>query len=268
GFSRPGLGLLGFGHVEVGTVTPRPQPGNPRPRIFRLVEEQGVINRMGFPNQGAEAVLPRLKSPRRGGLVLGVNIGKNKDTPLEAACEDYLDLLRQFAPVADYLTINVSSPNTQGLRLLQTRAALYGLLPPLAAEREHLRRELGKPLPLLVKLAPDLSPVELDGALQAVLDTGMDGVVLSNTTIKRDHVDSPVQKETGGLSGAPLKERSTEMIRQVSYRTCGKLPIVANGGIMSPEDAREKMEAGASLVQLYSGLIYRGPGLVRQILMS
>ncbi|HVN52882.1 MAG TPA: quinone-dependent dihydroorotate dehydrogenase [Anaerolineaceae bacterium] len=262
-----GLALLGFGHVEVGTVTPQPQAGNPRPRIFRLVEDRAVINRMGFPNQGAAAIARRLAGGwRPKGAILGVNIGKNKDTPLEEAAQDYLDLLRIFAPLCDYLAINVSSPNTPGLRSLQTRQALERLLNPLAAGRAYLPR----PLPLLVKLSPDLLSDELDGALEAILSTGMDGLIASNTTLNRERLFSSRAGETGGLSGAPLKARNTCLIREISRRLgqTTRLPVVASGGVMSVVDAREKLDAGAVLVQLYTGLIYAGPGLVRKILSS
>ncbi len=266
-----GLALLGFGHVEVGTVTPRPQPGNPQPRIFRLVEDRAVINRMGFPNQGAEAVARRLQGGwRPPGTVLGVNIGKNKATPLEEAGQDYLCLLHAFAPLCDYVAVNVSSPNTPGLRSLQARRALEALLVPLAAERDRLAGELGRRLPLLVKLAPDLGSDELDGALEAVLSAGMDGLIASNTTLSREGLTSPYAGEAGGLSGAPLKARNTQLIREIVHHLGGnaRLPIVASGGVMTADDVREKLDAGAVLVQLYTGLIYSGPGLVKQMLES
>src|SRR5512146_1027349 len=182
GIGWRGLACLGFGHIEVGTVTPRPQPGNPQPRLFRLVEDHAVINRMGFNNHGAEFLARQLRGPRPKNLVLGVNIGKNKVTPLEDAAQDYLTLLRTFAPLADYLAVNVSSPNTPGLRSLQTRTALETLLQPLTTERNELARQLGKPVPVLVKLAPDLAEAELDGSLEAILSAQMDGVIINNTT--------------------------------------------------------------------------------------
>jgi dihydroorotate dehydrogenase len=266
-----GLALLGFGHVEVGTVTPRPQPGNPLPRVFRLVQDQAVVNRMGFPNDGAEKISRQLRGGwRPKGTILGVNIGKNKTTPLDEAAGDYLSLIRSFAPLCDYLAINVSSPNTPGLRSLQTRKALENLLTPLALERVAQVKALGRPVPLLVKLAPDLASDELDGALEAILETGMDGLIASNTTVSRAGLTSPMAAETGGMSGVPLKAMNTNFIRQVVHRlgesARSRLPILASGGVMVPEDVREKLEAGASLVQLYTGLIYQGPGLVKRVL--
>ncbi len=261
-----GLGCLGFGHVEIGTVTPRPQPGNPKPRIFRLVEDEGVINRMGFPGKGAEAMLRQLNVKKPKDLVLGINIGKNKDTPLESAVEDYLILMRQFAAKADYLAINISSPNTPGLRSLQTRAALEELLKPVALEKATQAKNLNKNVPVLVKLAPDLSDEELDQALEVIQSTGMDGVIISNTTLQRDGLISNKAVETGGLSGRPLHQLNSNMVKKVYQRTGGGLPIVASGGVMTTADAQAKLDAGAVLVQLYTGLIYEGPGLVAKIL--
>jgi dihydroorotate dehydrogenase len=265
GLGWRGLAALGFGHLELGTVTPRPQPGNPAPRIFRLVEDRAVINRMGFPSRGADFLADRLTGRRPAGVILGVNIGKNKDTPLERAGEDYIALLRRFAPLADYLAINVSSPNTPGLRQLQGQAALAGLLGPLADERRSQAAALGRPVPLLVKLAPDLTEPELDAALGAISETGMDGVIISNTTLRRDGLRSARAGETGGLSGAPLRDLNTALIRRVARITGGRLPIIASGGVLAPADYQEKLAAGATLVQLYTGLIYAGPGLLRQI---
>jgi dihydroorotate dehydrogenase len=266
GYGWRGLAELGFGHIEVGTVTPRPQPGNPRPRAFRLVADKAAINRMGFPNRGADFMVRRLQGRRPKGLVVGVNIGKNKITPNEEAVKDYLSLMRTFAPLSDYLAVNVSSPNTPGLRSLQSRQALHDLLAPLAVERTQLVKQLKKPLPILVKLAPDLSEAELADSLQAIMDTGMDGVIAGNTTLSRQGLTSPLAGETGGMSGAPLRARSTAMVKSVVRLTGGKLPVVASGGVMNPADAREKLDAGAVLVQLYTGLIYAGPALVKQIL--
>jgi dihydroorotate dehydrogenase len=263
-----GLACLGFGHIEVGTVTPRPQPGNPKPRIFRLVEDQAVINRMGFPGSGAEAMLRHLDHPKPNGLVLGVNIGKNKDTPLEIADEDYVLLVRAFARIADYLAVNISSPNTPGLRTLQKRAALVSLLSSISEERSAQVKILKKPVPVLVKLAPDLTDEELDSALDAILSAGMDGVIIGNTTLRRDALKSSKAVEEGGLSGKPLKDLNTEMIEKVYTCTGGTLPIVASGGVMCAADAQRKLDAGAVLVQLYTGLIYEGPGLVRKILST
>lgn len=266
GLGWRGLACLGFGHIEVGTVTLRSQPGNPRPRIFRLVDEKAVINRMGFPGKGADFVSRQLKGARPGGLVLGVNLGKNKDTPLDGAGEDYLALLRIFAPLSDYLAINVSSPNTVGLRRLQARDALQSLLSVLATERPSQEARLHRHIPLLVKLAPDLTDAELDDALDVIQATGMDGLIATNTTIERAGVTSPIASQIGGLSGAPLNSISTQMIRKIHQRCSGKLPIIGVGGVDGPTSAREKLDAGASLVQVYTGLIYQGPGLVKKIL--
>ena len=268
GLGWRGLATLGFGHVEVGTVTPRPQSGNPGPRVFRLVEDRAVINRMGFPNRGAAFVAGRLHGKRPAGLILGVNIGKNLTTSLEHAGEDYLSLVKTFAPLADYLTINVSSPNTPGLRTLQTRSALEALLRPLDAERRVQSQRLGRHVPLLVKLAPDLTTDELDGALDAILAAGIDGVITSNTTLSRKGLTSALAGESGGMSGAPARQRNTQIVREVVQRTAGRLTVVASGGIMHPEDAQEKLDAGATLVQLYTGLIYEGPGLVKKVVAS
>ena len=261
-----GLACLGFGHLELGTVTPLPQEGNPRPRVFRLREERAVLNRMGFPSLGADFLAHQLRKRRpAGGPLIGVNLGKNRATPLEEAAADYATLLDRFAPLADYLAINVSSPNTVGLRRLQARDALEALLSELAAARACHVDSLGRPVPVLVKLAPDLTDDELDDALGAIQSTGMDGVIATNTTIGRDGIDSPLASEEGGLSGHPLRARATEVIRAIHERTGGALPIVAVGGIASPDDAREKLDAGATLVQLYTGLVYEGPALVKRI---
>lgn len=265
GLGWRGLAALGFGHIEVGTVTPRPQAGNPGPRVFRLVDDRAVINRMGFPNRGATFMARRLRGARPDGLVLGVNIGKNLTTSLEHAGEDYLRLVQTFAPLADYLAINVSSPNTPGLRTLQTRGPLEALLRPLDAERRAQSARLGRHMPLLVKLAPDLTSDELDGALDAIQAAHIDGVITSNTTLSRSGLTSPLAGESGGLSGAPARARNTRIVRDVVRRTGGRLTVVASGGIMSADDAREKLDAGAALVQLYTGLIYAGPGLVREV---
>ncbi|MCI0521380.1 MAG: quinone-dependent dihydroorotate dehydrogenase [Chloroflexi bacterium] len=261
-----GLACLGFGHIEVGTVTLRAQEGNPKPRVFRLVEDQGVINRMGFPGRGARFVRRQLLGARPGGLVLGVNLGKNKDTPLDHAAEDYLALMDVFAPLADYLTINVSSPNTVGLRRLQARRALEALLGQVGARREKWSAALRRRLPVLVKLAPDLVEAELEDALQAITGAGMDGVIAANTTIRRDGLRSANADQAGGLSGAPLARRSTAMIAEIVRLSGGRLPVVGAGGVMNAQDAREKLDAGACLVQVYTGLVYGGPGLVKAIL--
>jgi dihydroorotate dehydrogenase len=290
GIAIHGLASLGFGHIEIGTVTPRPQPGNPRPRVFRLVQDQAVINRMGFPSRGSEYMQMRLnpllnrgfqewligipmrkapKAKKRLNTILGVNLGKNKETPNEQAAFDYLALLQSFAPLADYLTINVSSPNTQGLRNLQGREALQALLTQLNAQRNFEQKRLDKSLPLLVKLAPDLTERELDEAVDVILDTGMDGIIATNTTLARDGLTpGPVVQETGGLSGKPLTTRSDAFLSHVVARVAGRIPVVGVGGIMSPDDAKRKLELGAALVQVYTGLIYAGPGLVKEILLK
>lgn len=257
-----GLACLGFGHIELGTVTPKPQPGNAQPRLFRLVEDQAVINRMGFNNRGAEYMAKQMQARRPKGLILGVNIGKNKITPLEEAAQDYIRLLRTFAPLADYLAVNVSSPNTPGLRSLQTRAALEGILRPLAAERARL----GRKIPILVKLAPDLTNEELDSALETIVDCSMDGVIVTNTTVSRPVLQSPHYAETGGLSGGPLAELSRQMTARAVKLLQGRLPVVSSGGIMNAAEAQRRLDSGACLVQLYTGLIYSGPGLVKEIL--
>ena len=265
GLGLPGLAALGFGHVEVGTVTPRPQPGNERPRVFRLVQDEALINRMGFPSRGMAFVAAQLQGRRPAGTVVGVNLGKNRDTPLERAAEDYVAVLSALGPLADYATVNVSSPNTPGLRLLQTGAALRELLERVVGRRETLVAELGRPLPLLVKLAPDLSAQDLGDAVAAVQAAGVDGIIASNTTLSREGLGEPAAAETGGLSGAPLRSRSLAMVAQIAALTGGTLPIVAVGGIHSAADARACVAAGATLVQLYTGLVYGGPGLVRQV---
>jgi dihydroorotate dehydrogenase len=266
GVAAAGLASLGFGHIELGTVTPHGQAGNPRPRIFRLPEDGALINRMGFPNAGADALLERLQRLRRPGVVLGINIGKGVDTPLERASEDYLTLMWSFAPIADYLAVNISSPNTVGLRRLQARNFLEGLLAAIAGEREKIQKKVGKAVPILVKLAPDLSLEEIEDAVGVIYDSGMDGVIATNTTVERDNLHSMNASETGGLSGVPLRERATEIVRHIHNITQGRLPIVGVGGIRSASDAREKFNAGASLVQVYTGLVYSGPGIVRDIL--
>jgi dihydroorotate dehydrogenase len=252
------LAALGFGHVEVGTVTPLPQAGNPRPRVFRLAEERAIINRMGFPSEGADMVRTRLHTDRPYGVVLGVNLGKNKDTPLEEAARDYVAGVRRFAEVADYLAVNVSSPNTPGLRSLQGREALRALLAAVVAARdaEAARR------PVLVKLAPDLDDAGLDDACDAALSAGVDGVIATNTTLARDGVRST---EAGGLSGAPLTARALATLGGLRARLPGTVPVIAAGGIMSADDARARLDAGAALVQLYTGFVYGGPSLVQRV---
>lgn len=268
GTSWRGLACLGVGHIEVGTVTPKPQPGNPRPRIFRLPKERALINRMGFPGKGAEYVLQQVSKPRPNGLVLGVNIGKNKNTQLEEAAVDYLYLLKLFSTKADYLTVNVSSPNTIGLRQLQERQDLDRLLKQLSIERDRIRETNPHKIPILVKLAPDLSDSQLDDALEVILAHRMDGVIATNTTIGREGLTSPRAKEEGGLSGRPLQAKSLEMVSKIYKRTNGKLPVVGVGGIDDASSVQKMLDAGAVLVQIYTGLIYEGPGLVKRILIE
>jgi dihydroorotate dehydrogenase len=267
GLGYRGLACLGFGHIEIGTVTPKPQPGNPKPRVFRLISDQALVNRMGFPGSGEEFVKNEIIKPRPRNLVVGVNIGKNKDTPLESADQDYLQLLRSFAAYADYITINISSPNTVGLRRLQEKQALDQLLGQIVSERERIAPGSNKP-PILVKLAPDLSDAELDEALDAILDNKIDGVIATNTTISREGVKSHLASESGGLSGVPLFSRSLEMVGKIFQRTGGKLPIIGVGGIFNATGVQKMLDTGAVLVQLYTGLIYNGPGLVKSILQD
>ena len=279
GIAMRGLSALGFGHIEIGTVTPRPQPGNPKPRIFRLVEDEAVINRMGFPGRGAQYVrdqLLALPAPRaqaqvsnvEGSTVLGLNLGKNNATPLEEAASDYITLVQTFAPLADYLVINVSSPNTVGLRRLQGRETLEQLLRAIAKEREQIILGRGGNHPILVKLAPDLSNEELEDAIGVILDSGLDGIIATNTTLSREGLRSAHREESGGLSGSPLRVCSEAMLEKIVRRVDGQVPIVSVGGIMSPEDAKRRLDMGATLVQVYTGLIYRGPGLVREIVRA
>ena len=268
GLGWRGLAALGFGHIEVGTVTPQPQAGNLQPRLFRLPEQKALINRMGFPGRGAEFVLKQVSRPRPKQLVLGINIGKNKDTPLETAAEDYLILFRLFAGQADYLTINVSSPNTVGLRQLQARQALDDLLQQISHERDLLVQTPAGKTPILVKLSPDLTDDQLDDALDVILANHMDGVIATNTTLSREGIEGPVAAEQGGLSGTPLFERSLTMVEKVYARTSGKLPVVGVGGISNAAGVHRMMDAGAVLVQIYTGLVYEGPGLVKLILQS
>jgi dihydroorotate dehydrogenase len=265
GLAWRGLASLGFSHIEVGTVTPLPQPGNPKPRVFRLVEDRAIINRMGFPGLGAGHLEENIIHRKCGGVILGVNLGKNKDTPLENAAMDYITLLRQFSPLADYLVVNISSPNTTGLRRLQGRELLENLLGILAKERREIAASGKGSTPILVKLAPDLTGEELDDALEVIVRSGMDGVIATNTTLDREGLISKHAGETGGLSGDPLRIRSETVLRLVVKKLDGRLPVISVGGIMSPRDARARLDAGATLVQIYTGLVYAGPSLVRQI---
>lgn len=259
-----GLGALGFGFVEIGTVTPRPQPGNPKPRMFRLPEHQAIINRLGFNNLGVDHLVERVKHRRYDG-VLGINIGKNFDTPVENAAEDYLIGLNKVYPFADYITVNISSPNTPGLRDLQSEENLRQLLTPLMARKAELESESGRRVPLAVKIAPDMNVQNLQPMVDILVDQKVDAVIATNTTVSRTGIEShPFAGEAGGLSGAPLRELSTQIIAGLSEALQGALPIIGVGGICSGEDAAEKIKAGASLVQIYTGFIYRGPELVRE----
>lgn len=268
GLGWRGLACLGFGHIEVGTVTLKPQPGNPPPRLFRLVQDRALINRMGFPGRGADFVARQLGGKRPPGLVLGVNLGKNKTTSLEDAPQEYQALVEIFASLADYLAINVSSPNTVGLRRLQSRQMLADLLRSIAETRTMLAGQMKRNVPILVKLAPDLTDPELEDALEVIIQHGMDGVIATNTTLSREGLSSGFANETGGLSGAPLGRRSLEMVKKILVITNGTLPVIGVGGITSAQDARKHLDAGASLIQVYTGLVYAGPGLVKEILSS
>jgi dihydroorotate dehydrogenase len=287
GLAIRGLSALGFGHIEIGTVTPRSQPGNPKPRVFRLVEDGAVINRMGFPGRGSQYVSDQLLTlpverrddvskvegsvfghHRPRSTVLGLNLGKNKDTPLEEAANDYTMLIRAFTPLADYLAINISSPNTVGLRRLQGRELLEQLLGEIAKEREQIMLGRGGRRPILVKLAPDLSDDELEDAVGVILACGMDGVIATNTTLARMGLLSKHQAEAGGVSGSPLRGRSEAILEKVVRLVAGRIPVVSVGGIMSPEDAKRRIDIGAALVQVYTGLVYRGPGLVKEIVKA
>jgi dihydroorotate dehydrogenase len=258
------LGALGFGFVEVGTTTPRPQPGNDKPRMFRLPKHQAVINRLGFNNEGVDALVRNVqKSSYRG--VLGINIGKNKDTPNEKAVDDYLFCLERVYALASYITVNISSPNTQGLRDLQEEVTLRRFIETLREAQERLGSQAGKRKPMLLKIAPDLNESELDAIAEVLLAAKVDGVICTNTTIDHSSVASdPHGNETGGLSGKPLFERSTAVLRGMRKRVGNHLDIIGVGGILDGSDAAEKIEAGASLVQLYSGLVYRGPVLIAE----
>lgn len=256
---------LGFGHIEIGTVTPRAQPGNPKPRLFRLPRHRAIINRMGFNNHGVDYLVAQVKRASFGG-VLGINIGKNKDTPNENALDDYVACLRKVYEHASYVTVNISSPNTPGLRTLQHGDALRVLLGGLKQEQHLLQVATGKTVPLLVKIAPDSTAEELVTQAEALLEFGIDGVIATNTTSTRTGVEgAPHAHEQGGLSGAPLTSRSTDVIAKVSAVLAGRIPVIGVGGILTAEDALAKRAAGASLVQIYSGFIYQGPRLAREI---
>jgi dihydroorotate dehydrogenase len=274
------LDALGFGFVEIGTVTPRPQAGNPLPRLFRLPQDQALINRMGFNNDGAVAVAERVRAWRGGGgaaggsggwpMIVGGNLGKNKDTPNQDAWKDYEFCFRALYGVVDYFVVNVSSPNTPGLRALQDKDALHKILTNLQTVNAELSAVLGiRVRPLLLKIAPDLSEQQLDDVVDLALAIGLDGLVAANTTISREGLISSTERlesiGVGGLSGAPLRERAADVVRYLTERSGGRLPVIASGGIFTAADAREKIAAGASLVQVWTGFIYEGPFIVGRI---
>jgi dihydroorotate dehydrogenase len=259
-----GLATFGFGFLEAGTVTPRPQPGNPKPRMFRIPEARALVNRLGFNNDGVEAFVANVVRTRYRGI-LGINIGKNFDTPNERAADDYVTCLRAVYAHAHYVTVNISSPNTKGLRDLQAEEALAALLTRLKQEQSALAQTHGRHVPLAVKIAPDLTDDGVGDVARLLVRHRIEGVIATNTTIARDAVAGmPHAEEAGGLSGTPVRERSTAVVRLLARALDGALPIIGVGGIMSGEDAREKVAAGASLVQIYTGLIYRGPALVAE----
>jgi dihydroorotate dehydrogenase len=254
----------GFGFIEVGTVTPRPQPGNPKPRMFRLPAVEGIINRMGFNNHGIDALVEHVKAARFKGI-LGINIGKNADTPIERAADDYLIGLGKAYPHASYVTVNISSPNTKNLRALQGESELDALLGLLKAKQQELAQRHGKYVPLALKIAPDLDDAQLAAIADALKRHRIDAVIATNTTLDRSRVaGQPYAEESGGLSGAPLFEMSTEIVRKLAAALANEVPIIAAGGVVDGAKAKAKLDAGARLVQLYSGLVYRGPGLVKE----
>ncbi len=260
------LAALGFGFIEVGTLTPRPQPGNPRPRLFRLTPERAIINRMGFNNKGIDHALSAIARSRFRGI-LGINIGKNFDTPVDKAADDYLLCMRKCYGAASYIVVNLSSPNTPGLRSLQFGDELQRLLGVLKAEQAALALQHGRKVPLVVKIAPDLADDEIGLIAGALRDNEIEGVIATNTTLDRSQVQSSSYKDqAGGLSGAPLVDKSTHVIRVLHEALAGSIPIIGVGGILSGDDAAAKMAAGASLVQLYTGFIYRGPALIAETL--
>ena len=260
-----GLAALGFGFLEVGTVTPRPQPGNPKPRLFRIPEKQAIINRMGFNNQGVEHLVEQVKNAGYKG-VLGINIGKNFDTPVERAADDYCLCMQRVYPQASYITVNMSSPNTPGLRDLQFGEPLRHLLERIKSEQQQLHAQYGRYVPLVVKIAPDMADDDIRDVAGALIEFELDGVIATNTTISREGVEGLVHaEEGGGLSGDPLRLKSTEVLAKLSNALVGKVPIIGVGGIVDGRSGTEKMQAGASLVQLYSGFVYRGPKLIAEV---
>ncbi|HSG93402.1 MAG TPA: quinone-dependent dihydroorotate dehydrogenase [Methylotenera sp.] len=263
-----GMAALGFGFIEIGTITPRPQPGNPKPRLFRVKEAQGIVNRFGFNNLGVDHLIENVKAAKYKG-VLGINIGKNFDTPNERAVDDYLICMRKVYAYASYITVNISSPNTKNLRALQEKEALSDLLATLKQEQLILAQTHGRYVPVALKIAPDLVLEQVNEIADLLVLHKIDAVIATNTTLARDMVQGMQNaNETGGLSGAPVREKSTLVIQQLSQRLQGALPIIGVGGILSGADAVEKIAAGASLVQVYSGLIYKGPKLVHDICKS
>ncbi len=262
------LASLGFGFIEIGTVTPRPQPGNPKPRLFRLPKAQAIINRMGFNNHGLERLIDNVSRAKFKGI-LGINIGKNFDTPIEKAADDYLCCLDAVYPYASYITVNISSPNTKNLRDLQGPEALDNLLSQLKQRKEQKSKEHKRHVPLLLKIAPDLDREQVEIIAELLIKHGIDGVIATNTTLSREQVtDLPYGNEAGGLSGAPLRDTSNEVIKQLFQSLHGRIPIIGVGGILNAEDALQKFDAGASLVQVYTGLIYRGPQLINDIIKA
>lgn len=260
-----GMAKLGFGFIEVGTVTPRPQPGNPKPRLFRMPEVEGIINRFGFNNLGVDNLVENVKAAKYKGI-LGINIGKNFDTPIDCAVDDYLLCMQKVYAHASYITVNISSPNTKNLRALQEKEVLSDLLSSLKLEQTKLAEQHGKYVPIVLKIAPDLMLEQVNEIADLLMQHKIDGVIATNTTLSREEVKGlPHADETGGLSGAPVRNQSTIVIQQLSKQLQGALPIIGVGGILSGADAVEKIAAGASLVQVYSGLIYKGPALVHEI---
>ena len=267
GIVAHGLAQLGFGHIEIGTITPSPQVGNPRPRIFRLPQDGALINRMGFPSSGIQKAVNRLAVGSNRNFVLGISLGKQKETTLDNAAEDYISVMRAVFPYADYIAINISSPNTPELRRLQGSNYLGDLLGLLMAENLTLADKKSlRPRPLLVKIAPDITFTELDEMLQIILDKQIDGIIATNTTLKRDGLRDGNRHEGGGLSGSPLLAPSTQIISHIAKETKNQLPIIGVGGIRNAADVEAKINAGAVLVQIYTGLVYEGPGLAGKIL--
>ncbi len=260
-----GLSSFGFGFIEVGTVTPRPQPGNPKPRLFRIIERDAIVNRMGFNNLGVDYLVQQLRHTRYRGVV-GVNVGKNKDTPNEQSGDDYVACIEKVYDLASYITINISSPNTPGLRALQFGDSLKSMLAQIKECQTRLHAKSGSYVPMAVKIAPDMSDDEIALVAQTLLDHEMDGAIATNTTLSREGVEGQENaKEQGGLSGAPLTKRSTYVLKVLCEAIDGRIPVIASGGVMSVSDALDKLNAGAQLVQVYSGLIYHGPGLIRDM---